>query len=206
MKLLSICTFLFLCATFVNCSNSSDEDENEVSDTEDIIENNDLPEHEFVTEEKTVKSGKNKGQKKYTTTLMIPPYIFKRKVDKKVGSACLFTCNGCEKLGYRISASCIKVSKDSKGKCEYKLTRTPTSHRCTPSSTSHLKTKFTKALYHEVANDPIKPVGKIYEELRSRFTSELDNEDIKISFLNDIPSFKSINPDLNRHRQLIQMI
>ena len=107
MKLLSICTFLFLCATFVNCSNSSDEDENEVSDTEDIIENNDLPEHEFVTEEKTVKSGKNKGQKKYTTTLMIPPYIFKRKVDKKVGSACLFTCNGCEKLGHRISASCV---------------------------------------------------------------------------------------------------
>ena len=53
---------MFLCATFVNCSNSSDEDENEVSDTEDIIENNDLPEHEFVTEEKTVKSGKNKVQ------------------------------------------------------------------------------------------------------------------------------------------------
>ena len=190
MKLLSICTFLFLCATFVNCSNSSDEDENEVSDTEDIIENNDLPEHEFVTEEKTVKSGKNKGQKKYTTTLMIPPYIFKRKVDKKVGSACLFTCNGCEKLGHRISASCVKVSEDSNGKCEYELTRIPNSHRCVPSSTSHLKKKFTKALYNEVANDPLKPVGKIYEELRSRFTSELDNEDEKMLFLNDIPTNK----------------
>ena len=71
MKLLSICTFLFLCATFVNCSNSSDEDENEVSDTEDIIENNDLPEHEFVTEEKTVKSGKNKGQKKYRLEVLV---------------------------------------------------------------------------------------------------------------------------------------
>ena len=203
MKLLSICTFLFLCATFVNCSNSSDEDENEVSDTEDIIENNDLPEHEFVTEEKTVKSGKNKGQKKYTTTLMIPPYIFKRKVDKKVGSACLFTCNGCEKLGHRISASCVKVSEDSNGKCEYELTRIPNSHRCVPSSTSHLKKKFTKALYNEVANDPLKPVGKIYEELRSRFTSELDNEDEKMLFLNDIPTFKTINPDLYRHRQLL---
>ena len=134
---------------------------------------------------------------------MIPPFIFKRKVDKKVGSACLFTCNGCEKLGHRISAGCVKVSEDSNGKCEYELTRVPNSHRCVPSSTSHLKKKFTKALYNEVANDPLKPVGKIYEELRSRFTSELDNEDEKMLFLNDIPTFKTINPDLYRHQQLL---
>ena len=71
-----------------------------------------------------------------------------------------------------------------------------------PSSTSHLKKKFTKALYNEVANDPLKPVGKIYEELRSRFTSELDNEDEKMLFLNDIPTLKSINADLYKHRKL----
>ena len=196
---LSFWILFFVFAISANCT--SDEDD-EVSDNEDVIENEELPEHEFVTEEKTVKSGKNKGQKKYTTSLMIPPFIFKRKVDKKVGSACLFTCNGCEKLGHRISASCVKVSEDSNGKCEYELTRVPNSHRCVPSSTSHLKKKFTKALYNEVANDPLKPVGKIYEELRSRFTSELDNEDEKMLFLNDIPTFKTINPDLYRHRQL----
>ena len=71
-------------------------------ETDDFQDHDDLPEHEFVTEEKIVKSGKNKGQRKYTTTLIIPPFVFKRKVDKKVGSACLFTCNGCEKLGHRI--------------------------------------------------------------------------------------------------------
>ena len=158
-------------------ANCISDEEDEVSDNEDIIESEELPEHEFVTEEKTVKSGKNKGQKKFTTTLMIPPYVYKRRVDKKVGNVCLFTCNGCEKLGHRISASCVKVSEDSNGKCEYELTRIPNSHRCVPSLTSHLKKKFTKALYNEVANDPLKPVGKIYEELRSRFTSELDNED-----------------------------
>ena len=172
-------------------------------ETDDFQDHDDLPEHEFVTEEKIVKSGKNKGQKKYTTTLIIAPFVFKRKLDKKVGSACLFTCNGCEKLGYRgISASCVKVSEDLNGKCEYELTRIPKSHKCVPSSTSHLKKKFTKALYNGVANDPLKPVGKIYEELRSRFTSELDNEDEKMLFLNDIPTLKSINPDLYKHRKL----
>ena len=172
-------------------------------ETDDFQDHDDLPEHEFVTEEKTVKSGKNKGQKKYTTTLIIAPFVFKRKLDKKVGSACLFTCNGCEKLGYRgISASCVKVSEDFNGKCEYELTRIPKSHKCVPSSTSHLKKKFTKALYNGVANDPLKPVGKIYEELRSRFTSELDNEDEKMLFLNDIPTLKTINPDLYKHRKL----
>ena len=172
-------------------------------ETDDFQDHDDLPEHEFVTEEKTVKSGKNKGQKKYTTTLIIAPFVFKRKLDKKVGSACLFTCNGCEKLGYRgISASCVKVSEDFNGKCEYELTRIPKSHKCVPSSTSHLKKKFTKALYNGVANDPLKPVGKIYEEVRSRFTSELDNEDEKMLFLNDIPTLKSINADLYKHRKL----
>ena len=71
---LSIWILFFVFAISANCT--SDEDD-EVSDNEDVIENEELPEHEFVTEEKTVKSGKNKGQKKYTTSLMIPPFIFK---------------------------------------------------------------------------------------------------------------------------------
>ena len=83
--------------------NCTSDEEDEVSDNEDIIENEELPAHRFVQEEKVVKSGKSKGQKKYITSLVIPPYTFRRKVDKKVGNTALFTCNLCEKLGCKIS-------------------------------------------------------------------------------------------------------
>ena len=58
---LSFWILFFVFAFSVNCT--SDE-EDEVSDNEDIIENEDLPAHRFVQEEKVVKSGKSKGQKK----------------------------------------------------------------------------------------------------------------------------------------------
>ena len=69
---------------FVISANCISDEEDEVSDNEDIIENEELPAHRFVQEEKVVKSGKSKGQKKYITSLVIPPYTFRRKVDKKV--------------------------------------------------------------------------------------------------------------------------
>ena len=196
---LSFWILFFVFAFSVNCT--SDE-EDEVSDNEDIIENEDLPAHRFVQEEKVVKSGKSKGQKKYITSLVIPPYTFKRKVDKKVGNTALFTCNLCEKLGYRgVSASAVKTSEDNDGQCEYELTRIPKDHKCVPSSTTHLKKEFTKALYDEVAKNPLKSIGKIYEETRTRSTSQIENENEKLTFLQDIPSFRSVNPDLYRHRQ-----
>ena len=79
MKLLSICTFLFLCVTFVNCSNSSDEDENEVSDTEDIIENNDFKFLTHKTEtcnnicdsQNSVRSRNNREQSDMSTSNII---------------------------------------------------------------------------------------------------------------------------------------
>ena len=105
-------------------------------------------------------------------------------------------------MGFRgISASAIKTNESDEGKSEYELTRVPNNHRCIQSSTSDLKRQFVKSLYNEVSKNPLKAVGKIYEETRSKFTSKLDTEDEKIEFLNDIPTFKAINPDLYRHRE-----
>ena len=105
--------------------NEEEDDQDEFSDSEDIVEK--LPEHEFVTTEKIVKSGKDKGKKKYTTTLMIPPYAFKRKTDRKVGGNAIFTCNSCAKLGYTgISATAVKLSENEDGKSEYELLKVPT--------------------------------------------------------------------------------
>ena len=170
-------------------------------DGEDVIENNELPEHEFITIEKIVKSGKDKGKKKYTTTLMIPPYAFKRKTDRKVGGNAIFTCNSCAKLGYTgISATAVKLS-ENEGKSEYELLKVPTDHKCVLNSNSHLKKKFVKSLYEEVAKNPLKPVGKIYEEVRSACTTYMDNEDDKKVFLSNIPNLKTIFSDLCKYRE-----
>ena len=150
---LSIWIFFLLLVNSVNSISDNEEEDDEFSDTEDIVEK--LPEHEFITSEKTVQTGKNKGTKKYITTLLIPPYTFKRKADRKVGGNTIFTCNSCAKLGYTNSATAIKVSENEDGKSEYELTRIPEAHKCVPSSTAHLKKEFTKALYDEVAKNPL---------------------------------------------------
>ena len=182
--------------------NEEEDDQDEFSDGEDVIENNELPEHEFITIEKIVKSGKYKGNKKYTTTLMIPPYAFKRKTDRKVGGNAIFTCNSCAKLGYTgISATAVKLSENEDGKSEYELLKVPTDHKCVLNSNSHLKKKFVKSLCEEVAKNPLKPVGQIYEEVRSRFTTDMDNEDDRMLFLSDIPNLKAINSDLYKYRK-----
>ena len=183
---------------FVSCQ-SGDSDTNEASDDSDV--SNSLPDHEFVVEEKTVKTGVNKGQKKFTVTLLVPPYEFKRKVDKKVGSTAVFTCKSCEALGSRgISAGAVKISETDDGKPEYELVRVPDNHKCIRTSTSHLKNKFIKALYKAVGKNPLKPVGKIYEEVREEFACDMCEDD-KITFFMDIPSYKSVNANLYRHRQ-----
>ena len=139
MKLSTWILFLLLITSVNSISDNEEEDDQEFSDSEDIVEN-ELPEHEFVTSEKVVKSGKDKGKKKYTTTLMIPPYAFKRKTDRKVGGNAIFTCNSCAKLGYTgISATAVKLSENEDGKSEYELLKVPTDHKCVLNSNSHLK-------------------------------------------------------------------
>ena len=195
MAKLSFWLIFFLSALFVNCQS----DQEEFSDDNDLSDG--LPEHEFVIEEKIVKTGVNKGLKKFNVTLLVPPYEFKRKVDKKVGSTSVFTCKSCEALGSRsVSAGAVKTSETEDGKPEYELVRVPENHKCIRTTTSHLKGKFIKALYDAVAKNPLKSVGKIYEDVREEFGGKM-SEDDKITFLMDIPSFKSVNANLYRHRQ-----
>ena len=58
-----------------------------------------------------------------------------------------------------------------------------------------------KSLYDEVAKNPWKPVGKIYEEVRSACTTYMDNEDDKKVFLSNIPNLKTIFSDLCKYRE-----
>ena len=60
---------------------------------------------------------------------MVPPLAFKRKVNKKIGCTAYFSCNSCEKLGFRgITASAIKISENEDGRSEFELVRLPENH------------------------------------------------------------------------------
>ena len=61
MKLL-FWTYFFLLATSVNSNSDNEQDSGEASDNEDLDDK--LPEHEFLVDEKVIKSGADKGAKR----------------------------------------------------------------------------------------------------------------------------------------------
>ena len=87
------------------------------------------PEPVFQVTEKVVKTGPRKGKTEQKVTLVIGPYIFKRRKNLANGTI-LFTCNGCQNAGVYLSA--VACVSNEGGADQYKLTRTPDSdeHVC----------------------------------------------------------------------------
>ena len=84
-----------------------------------------LPDHRWEVELKS---------NSYVASLIMPPYVFKRKVNKKVGLISSFSCNTCERLKPPVItyAKAIKYSENEDGKPSYKLLRVPDNHECLP--------------------------------------------------------------------------
>ena len=66
-------------------------------------------------------SGKRAGKKRFSVTLCIPPYTFRRKTDaREIGNNAIFACNGCEKLDKLTKAHGILVNLDENCRPEYR--------------------------------------------------------------------------------------
>ena len=75
--------------------------------------NDDVPDHQFKVESVKYKTGKCIGKTRYTVTLEIPPYLFKRRYDgKTIGKNAIFTCNGCQILEECSIAKAIRRHED----------------------------------------------------------------------------------------------
>ena len=87
MKQLSLFFWLY-CLITVSSDFSDSRTSSNSKDTSDLSvkSSEGCPAHKFLYENKTIQSGKAKGKKKWTVILEIGPYLFKRKVDRKVGS------------------------------------------------------------------------------------------------------------------------
>ena len=94
--LLGFSWFLMLClhaASDFNDSRSSlTSSSSSKSSRSGLEENNVLPEHRFHFEHKTYQSGKNKGKRHTTVSLIVAPYEFKKRMVRK--DFVYFSCNG----------------------------------------------------------------------------------------------------------------
>ena len=78
--------------------------------------------HEFIIKEQIIQTGKRKGEKRYLTSLIIPPFTFRRKTNfNYIDARDHFYCTGCESQGKIVKASCILKNILDDGKPEYAL-------------------------------------------------------------------------------------
>ena len=162
------------------------------SDSEDNVAQ--VPSHYFDIQTKKTK----RNPDGVTTSLIIPPYVFKRKNQYK--DSAVFTCNSCDKQGVSTIARAKQTGEKENGFPEYELVSWPRSHKCAPSSNFHRVREFSDRCYAEVDQNPTKPIFEIYEEV-SQSMSENMNEDEKKLFFFDIPDKYAIKAGLYRRRR-----
>ena len=114
-----------------------------------------------------------------------------------------FCCSGCEADGITLLAYAEKrIIDDDELNDNYELKRLPTceQHVCAPSGTEIHKKKCIANMKDLIAIDPTKPITEVYNEVRSNFTRDMELDE-KITFLQDLPKFRSIQSDLYKKRR-----
>ena len=164
------------------------------------------PLHEFHIRKVEVRTGKNKGNEKFTTSLIIPPWVFTtRRRAKEVGDTNYFSCNFCKNEGEReATAQAVRLEDDEDGTPNFSLRAWPrdaNAHSCNTAPTAHLVKEFRELCYAAVKNDPTKSLLTIYKENRSNLSKrEKLDDDQKKAFFADLPDFNQISPSLYRYR------
>jgi hypothetical protein len=75
---------------FIGCVICDEDDGSDKSEQEE----EELPDHKFITNNNPFKSGPRKGEPRITYSLEVAPYTFTRKSEK--GGVAWFDCNGCK--------------------------------------------------------------------------------------------------------------
>ncbi len=162
-----------------------------------------LPEHMFDIRPNVTKKGRKEGALRNFVSLIIPPYVFKKKSGVKSTGKVSFICNGCHKLGHYTYASAIK-SLDKDDNETYTLKTWPDEHVCSPTKTDHLVQQFRKALYDSARMKSNRSIPECYNEVKKDFLEDIESEADKSAFLNDAPTFESMKVNLYRARREVQ--
>ena len=165
-----------------------------------IFSDPEIPNHNFIYKDLEIQRGPKKGEVRKTVTLIIPPFIYKRKSDARmIGTTAYFSCNTCEQLDVQNTARAIKY-EDKNGEAYYELLKWPIEHACKPGVTHHLVKDFRDKCYDAVSQDPTRSISQLYKDIREEMCSNL-TDDEKKSFLEEMPELHSIKSQLYNHRK-----
>ena len=151
-----------------------------------------MPDHNFEVKTVVGKYGKAKGVPRESVKLYLGNYTFRKR------TGAVFSCSGCEKLGRYLSAI-AEVEGE-----EYHLVSWPRTedHICWTSGYAEIIQKARDEMNSLVLTDPTRSLVDIYETVRSNCTEDMDSE-TKISFLQEFPSFRTVQANLYRKRREI---
>ena len=149
-----------------------------------------MPDHNFEVKTVVGKYGKAKGVPRESVKLYLGNYTFRKR------TGAVFSCSGCEKLGRYLSAI-AEVEGE-----EYHLVSWPRTedHICWTSGYAEIIQKARDEMNSLVLTDPTRSLVDIYETVRSNCTEDMDSE-TKISFLQEFPSFRTVQANLYRKRR-----
>ena len=131
-----------------------------------------------------------------TVTLVIGNYIFRKRNTLKNGTV-RFSCNACEKMNKHLYAVAqIKEEGD------YELLEWPHSgdHSCLAHGAESLIRQARQEMFKRVDENPSYSMNKVYEEVRTSFTQNLDEEE-KLMFLQQFPPFRNVASLLYKRRR-----
>jgi hypothetical protein len=122
----------------IGCVTCYEEDGSDKSEEEE----EELPDHKFITNNNPFKSGPRKGEPRITYSLEVAPYTFTRKSEK--GGVAWFACNGCKAASKKWNLAKTQKIIGIDDEVSYKLLRVPADHDCMPSAVNHLVKQFRK--------------------------------------------------------------
>ena len=102
----------------------------------------------------------------------------------------VFNCNGCQKMGFYLSA--VAGTEDEEAD-KYYLIRAPQikDHKCWTSSNQRSIRETKAEMYEIVLNEPTRSLQEIYEVVRQKYTAQMDSN-TKLLFLQQFPRFLNL--------------
>ena len=135
----------------------------------------------------------------WVATLLVPPYIFRRKKSKGIGLISSFCCTTCEKFDKITYAKAVLVSEDEDKKPTYQFISAPEDHACNPPNTNVKSRDFYPICQRMINKSPTKSIGKVYRAARKEILSGLSEFEYW-QVHRKIPSLENCNGNLYSYR------
>ena len=172
----------------------------EIENDQPIIQTEDykgLPPHEF-TYRYTID---DKNDFKWVANLIIKPYVFSKKRRGRNGTWYWYCCDCRDQ-----DCSTAAISKETlgpDGKPINELISADSNHVCNPCPSRHLKLLFRNQMNDIILQNPWMTAAELYEKTKQDICDLIDDENVKILFLDKIPTFANMWRNINYNRNLV---